>query len=255
MLKTLIDIAREGGELALDMKSRPLERTSKDGKAWNLVTKADPAVEKLIMRRLAKEFPDIQTVGEEQDKHNIPSGRFFTVDPIDGTIAFAHGFDNWAVILGHIANGQVEHGVIYLPERNILIAAQRGKGCTVNGELVTMNCTQTLAESVVGIDIGPWVPDDKWSFLSRLRLKCQWLGGSGMAAASIVDILLGRSVAYPNFCAKIWDFSAGALALTEAGGIARYPNGQDLRWDEINMQAIFSANEEIAKEIQALVGS
>lgn len=251
MLKKLIDIARDGGNLALEMKKKPLDKISKGDNAWNFATQADIDVERLIVGRLTKEYPDIQIIAEEQDEHHMPSGNFFTVDPIDGTIPFSHGFDNWGTILGHIVDGQPAHGVIYLPERDLLIAAQRGKGCTLNGKTIIIENIKSLSESVVETEIGPWISQDSWLALSALRTKCRWLGGSGFVAASIANLILGRSVAYPNFNAKIWDFSASALAITEAGGVAIQPNGQDLRWDEINMQALFAANEKIAKEILA----
>ncbi len=253
MLAELTEITRAGGQLALKMKQEPQHINQKDGSNWNIATQADALVEELIIHSLQEAFPAIPVIGEEQDEHHIPGGTFFTVDPVDGTIPFSHGFSNWGAMIGYIEGGQPVAGVIFLPELAILIRAQKGTGCYVNDQLVRLSYSRPLAESVVEAEIGPWVPAEQWVKLSALRTKCRWLGGSGFAAASVADILCGKAGAYPNFNGKIWDFSASAIAITEAGGIACQVDGQPLRWDSINMQALFAANDHLAGEILTVI--
>jgi len=253
MLNKLIEITQAGGDLALEMKREPQTIKSKDGSNWNYATQVDGEVEDLILGRLREEFPDTPIVAEEQDEHTIPGGTFLTVDPLDGTIPFSNGFSNWGTIIGYIEDGQPRTGVMYLPEAKTLIHASQGHGCYINGKHIRLDYQRPLAQTVVAAELGPWVPSDAWTTMAALRTRCRWLGGSGFAAASLADLLQGRAGVYPNFNAKIWDFSVGALAVTEAGGVACQPNGNPLTWNEINMQAVFAANEQLAREVLDII--
>ncbi len=253
MLAELIQIVKDAGQLALETKKEQLQVNRKDESNWNYATQADPVVERAIMIRLHAKFPGIPIIGEEQDEHHIPGGTFFTVDPIDGTIPYSNGFSNWGTIIGFIENGQPCAGVINLPELGLMISVKKGEGTYLNDQRVRLDYPRSLSESVVEIEVGPWTPEDRWPAVSTLRTKCCWLGGSGFVAASIANLLLGKSGAYPNFNAKIWDFSASALAVTEAGGIVCQPSGEPLQWDQINMQALFAANNQLAGEVLAII--
>lgn len=255
MLTELVRIAEAGGQLALDKKNDPPEITQKSAGSWNYATQVDPMVEELIIDQLGKSFPGIAIIGEEQDKHHLQGDTFFTVDPIDGTIPYSNGFPNWGTIIGFVKDGQPQAGVIILPELKIKISAQRGHGCYINDQLVQLDYPRALADTVVAVEIGPWIPSNRWPALSALRTKCLWLGGSGFVAACIADLLLGKAGAYPNFRAKIWDFSASAIIITEAGGVACQLNGQPLTWDQIDMQALFFANDRLASEVLPIINT
>ena len=48
-------------------------------------------------------------------------GDCWVIDPIDGTVPFAFGFDTWGISIGYMVNGRIVDGAIYLPASRLLI--------------------------------------------------------------------------------------------------------------------------------------
>ena len=103
-----------------------------------LVTSADIAVDKYICHEINKAFPEHAIVSEETfpktNDFDKTATSFWIIDPIDGTVNFAHKHDQSAVSIAFSQNGYIEIGMVYNPFTNEMFSASRGKGAFLNGE-------------------------------------------------------------------------------------------------------------------------
>ena len=122
-----VGAARAAGRITLDHfgTSLTVERKA-DGSP---VTVADRAAEEYLRERLTAACPQDGIIGEEFGAAEGGSGRRWTVDPIDGTIAFARGVPLYGVLLGLLDGDDAVLGVIHLPALGETVAAARGVGC------------------------------------------------------------------------------------------------------------------------------
>src|SRR5579885_1697539 len=98
-------LAEEAGAMALDFQRRGVIAEEKSDESP--VTAADRACEKLIVERIAREFPDDGILGEEGANRDTRTGRKWIIDPIDGTRDFVRGIPLWAVLIGLEQDGEV----------------------------------------------------------------------------------------------------------------------------------------------------
>ena len=80
-------------------KSLVVENKDKTG-AFDPVTKADRAAERVIAKALGARFPDHTLTGEEFGTKTGTSSYRWIVDPIDGTRAFITGSPLWGTLIG-----------------------------------------------------------------------------------------------------------------------------------------------------------
>ena len=86
------------------------------------------------LRKLA---PDTVIIAEEEmAAGRIPTLRdgqpFWLVDPLDGTVNFAHGLPFFSVSLGCVIDGEVRAGVVHAPALGMTFAARRGAGSSTS---------------------------------------------------------------------------------------------------------------------------
>lgn len=247
MLKRLIEIAKQAGDALSALRGQDLHERYKS--RGQLVTHADETAHELIEAALQQSFAGIPRVMEEQVNEGLPAGPYFVVDELDGTIPFARGMSEWAVMLAHIDGGPT-HGVIYLPAWQTLIAAEKGKGCWLNGERVRLASARSLAEAVIGVELNMFLTEEhRRRFINRLSACAVSARALACGAAAVAELLLGRTDLYVN-CrgGKIWDFAPGVLAVEEAGGIALRIDGAPIGWDSMEMDVLLAANGQIAEE-------
>jgi fructose-1,6-bisphosphatase/inositol monophosphatase family enzyme len=257
MLDILTQAASKAGELAQAIRRNSdgqLDRMQKS--EWDFATEADLKCQDFIVRTLSENFPNIPIVAEEQEDPRISSSDFFVVDPIDGTTPYNHGRDTWGITIAYIKDYKPQCGVMVLPDRNVVVRAERGRGCFLNDKKIIFNHTQPLIRTVVGMELGPWLSEDiLQNTLNPIVVNCQGIIATLSAINGIVEVLERKSGVYIN-CnilgkgAKIWDFAAGSLAIEEAGGSAVAPNGQPLQWNEVYMEMLCTANKDLLKEIR-----
>lgn len=108
------ELAIQAGKLAADMRSS-IDVRQKTGPN-DLVTGADIACSKLILKLLSQRFPDDQLISEEEPpRAQTPNGRTWLIDPIDGTDNYIRGDSQYAVMIGLLVNGSAEFGCVYCP--------------------------------------------------------------------------------------------------------------------------------------------
>ncbi len=213
-------VAREASELlrgalgaigAIRSKS-----TSRD-----LVTEWDTRCEELIIRRLAELAPGVAVLAEESGGHGDLSGqRVWLVDPIDGTVNFAHGLPLFAVSIALEIDGVPVAGVVEAPALGWSFAACLGGGATCNEEAIRVSRTARLEESILASGF----PYDRatsshnfaqWEHFQRRAGACRRFGA---ASLDLCMVARGWLDGYWETRLSPWDLSAGALIVSEAGG-------------------------------------
>ena len=221
----------------------------------DFVTDTDIAVQEAIVSALGKVFPDVPVLSEEMDSPHIPKGRFFVLDPLDGTTNHSMGFPMFAVSLAYVENGEVVAGVVYDPVRNEMFEASIGQGATLNGNPVTCSSRRTLDESLIGIGTNPYNRN-------KTRRRFEQFGiifdhvldirRTGSAALDLCYVGCGRLDAFYESGLKLWDYAAGMLIARESGASVTGTDGHDLG---ITLDAsIIAGNVHLVKAILGLVG-
>lgn len=219
-------VAREAGALVLKgYRSRPsYERKQSYA---DLVTEHDLASERLIRQRLAELTPDIAIVGEEQGGTPSDAPTWY-VDPIDGTVNFAHGHPFFAVSLGLLDHGHAVAGVIVAPALGVewhgfVGDSKLGAGCFRNGQACGVSPTSVLSDGLIATGFSPLMrqhghPEDNVKAFERVMPEVRDLRRAGSAALDLVLVADGTYDAYWERRLGPWDLMAGVALVQAAGG-------------------------------------
>jgi myo-inositol-1(or 4)-monophosphatase len=206
----------------------PAHGVGRKSSATDMVSDADRAAEHAIAELIHRERPDDGLLGEEGAAVPGSSGRRWVVDPLDGTTNYLYGFPVWAVSVAvEDARGALA-GVVLDPARDELFAAERGSGATLNGSPVRVREGTPLERSLVatgfGYDSGRRAEQAR--VLQRVLPRVRDVRRAGAAAVDLAWVAAGRLDGYYERGLKPWDWAAGRLLVTEAGGAIAELDGE-----------------------------
>ena len=260
-LKPLLSAVRSGGMVALRTNPCTAKRFEKGGSkfataASDYATSADVDSEAAILGECQRShlLKKILFVGEESvDIDGALPPTYLAVDPVDGTFAKTNSCDTWAVSAGLVENGRPHLGVIWQPERDVWIVAEVGSCCLINNEIPKQWDGRALKDTFYGLDIGnlgPWYQKELYEQVV-LPLNGKFRACISLCACigSIVHILEGKTAAYINFGAKIWDIAAAAVAIEQVGGVICSIDGSPLNYTNIKQQFVAARTPEIAEHV------
>ena len=217
-LSDLERLARQAGEI-LRLGYEQEHQVDYKG-AIDLVTEVDHQSEELLLGEIQRLFPGHQIVSEEIGLVPGRAGDQWFVDPLDGTVNYAHGIPFFSVSIAYAHEGVVTLGVVYDPMRDELFAAERGQGARLNGRSLQVSKVTELQRSLLVTGF----PYDAWSTPAqqprKLRPFCQIDPGRAPAGLGRARPVLrgGRSPGgYWELSIKPWDMAAGGLIAAEAG--------------------------------------
>jgi myo-inositol-1(or 4)-monophosphatase len=221
------DAAQEAGKLALSYWGRSIQKQRKaDGSE---VTEADHAVDELLAARLKGARPSYGWLSEESGEHNdrLHARRVWVVDPIDGTRAFIQDRNDWVIALALIEDHVPVLAAVVNPVRGEVFEARVGAGAFLNGRRLHASKQRALAGARLV------VPE---SLLKSNRWRRPWPPVRLVWANSIIYrmALVASGEADASFATKSkweWDVAAGALLVSEAGGIVTDPCGFPLTFN------------------------
>ena len=234
MLTTAVKAARRAGSI-INHASFDLEQVQVEQKDQNdFVTEVDRAAEAAIIDVLLTAYPDHAILAEESGASNgmnDSSENVWIIDPLDGTTNFIHGFPCYCVSIALRQNGVVTQGVIYDPVHNDLFTATKGGGAYLNNKRIRVSKTDRLAKALIGTGYAGRTkdPESLKEFLKMfeaMTLNGQAVRRPGSAALDLAYVASGRYDGYYEKNLKIWDIAAGALMVSEAGGIVADFDGE-----------------------------
>lgn len=221
MLKsTLVKAAHAGAAEILRFFNNEFKISNKEG-VNNLVTEADHASEKAIIEVIMAEFPDHQVIGEESGKSDKQSDYIWIIDPIDGTVNFAHGIPLNCVSIGIEHLGEIVMAAVYNPHLNEFFFAEKGKGATLNDKRISVSEETQVIKSCLVTGF-PYtyinVPNGPLEIFERFIRKGVPVRRLGSAAIDLCWVAAGRFDGFYEHKLEPWDSAAGFLIVEEAGG-------------------------------------
>ncbi|HVW16708.1 MAG TPA: inositol monophosphatase family protein [Solirubrobacteraceae bacterium] len=209
--------ARAAGTLLLE-KARDLDALRIESKSTptDLVSEADVAAERAIRAILRERAPDDGIVGEEGDDVPSASGRWWVVDPLDGTVNYLFGIPQWCVSVA--CEGVA--GVIYDPSRDELFAGVAGRAPTLDGVALSgprHRDDLSLAMVATGFGYDAEQRAEQAAIVSEVVVRARDVRRAGAAALDLAWVAAGRLDAYFEHGVKRWDVAAGAILCAGLG--------------------------------------
>lgn len=221
MLKTtLVEAAKAGAAEILRFFNGEFTIANKEG-VNNLVTEADHASEKAILSVIKSRFPDHQVLAEETGEIVQDSTYKWIIDPIDGTVNFAHGIPLNCVSIGVEKDGEIILGAVYNPHLQEFFLAEKGKGATLNDKPIRVSReTETLHACLVTGFPYTYInsANGPIEMFERFVRKGVPVRRIGSAAIDLCWVAAGRFDGFFEQKLEAWDSAAGFLMVTEAGG-------------------------------------
>jgi myo-inositol-1(or 4)-monophosphatase len=197
----------------------------------DLVTEVDRACELSILETIRSSFPEHDIVTEETDLARTGSRHVWFVDPLDGTVNFAHSYPLFCASVALAQDGEIVAGAVYDPVHDELFTGEKGSGSHLNGRRLRVSSARELIESLL-ITGFPYDLHDRLE--ERLRPFYRVMGKAravrrdGSAALDLCYVAGGRADGFWEAILKPWDMHAGRLIVTEAGGQATRLDGTRL---------------------------
>lgn len=194
---------------------------NKEGR-HNLVTEYDHRSEEAIIACIGAEFPDHSFLAEESGESGGGAAVRWIIDPLDGTVNFAHSIPIFCVSIAAEAAGEVVCGVIFQPLLGELFTAVRGGGAFLNGKRLNVSRTAALNDAMLvtgfpyNVSSNPDNCIDHFSAFLRVGIPIRRLGS---AALDLAYTAAGRFDGFWEARLNPWDVAAGALMVREAGGV------------------------------------
>lgn len=223
IVEFLSHVSAEAGRVLLSYFRRDLKIDAKDPfeGSIDIVTDADRASEELILEAIGKKFPDYDIMAEETPASLKGAGRLWVVDPLDGTVNFAHGYPVFCVSIALVEHGEPAVALVHDPLKNESFTAIRGSGAAVNGETIHVSRAERMDRSIVGTGF-PYdraiSPDNNLAEFNKVMTKVQGVRRAGSAALDLAYVAAGRLDGFWELKLKPWDMAAGMLLVEEAGG-------------------------------------
>lgn len=245
------EIGRRAGQLLRDRYTAPRTIEFKGG--IDLVTDADKASEREIIAFVNARFPDHRILAEESGASGqvVQDGYRWIIDPLDGTTNYAHQVPHFCVSIGVEGPGGLLVGVIFDPMSGELFSAARGQGAHLNGQPIRVSPTARIDRALLCTGFPYDVrekPTAPVGLFNRFILKAQGIRRMGSAALDLAYVAAGRFDGFFEFGLKPWDIAAGAVIITEAGGVATGIRGDALSLTAGHILACSQVMEPVLRE-------
>lgn len=202
----------------------------------DLVTEVDKKCEAKIIEIIHNTFPGHNVLGEEGGDQHKKSDYIWIVDPIDGTVNYAHSVPIFCVSIAVEYKGEVILGVVYSPKTREKFHAEKGKGAFLNDKKISVSDIDLLKDSLLVTGF-PYGSKDNYDhcidhFVNFIRLGLP-IRRLGSAALDICYLAAGRFEGFWEVNLNAWDVAAGYLILLESGGkVTNFEGGQYSVYDK-----------------------
>ena len=219
----------------------------------DLVTNADFESEKAIIDIIKSRHPEHDIITEESNLEMSGSAYRWVIDPLDGTVNYAHDFPFVAVSIALEIEGNIEIGVVYNPIMDEFFHARRGEGAFCNDVLISVSETDTLEKGSLATGFPYDIKESSTNLahFSHFIRHAQAVRRVGSAALDMCYCAMGRFDGYWEITILPWDIAAGTLLVTEAGGVVSKLDGEPLSiYDNEIVASNGRIHEQLVEEIQ-----
>lgn len=201
----------------------------------DFVTQVDQIAEKIIIETIQAAFPESAFEGEESGKSGKESSDLlWVIDPLDGTTNFIHGFPYYSISIACYQNGALEHGVVFDLTRDDEYYASKGKGAYLNQTRLRVSSQPGLKNSLISNSFHDSVDSnikvDQLGVIRKLYSQGLTMRRTGSTAIDLAYVAAGRLDAFLGYGMKHWDFAAGCILISEAGGyVSNFMGSADVK--------------------------
>jgi len=235
LLKVMSDAARKAARgLNRDFGELAELQVAKKAPA-DFVSAADLKAEQVIFEELTRARPGYSFHGEERGLiEGSDKTHTWIVDPLDGTTNFLHAIPHFAINIALQRDGVIVAAVTHNPVTNELFWAEKGRGAFLNDHRLRVAARQKLDEAVISTGVPHLGHAQHARFLKELHQVTPRVAGVRSFGATALDlawVAAGRVDALWDRGSSAWDYAAGLLLVTEAGGKVTDADGGDLVLD------------------------
>lgn len=219
-LDAIPGVVREVSSRLLELQHADLDIRTKTNEK-DLVTRADLESESRLRSFIEKHFPEDHVLGEEGGGSLSGTGFTWVIDPVDGTINYAHGLPLFSISIGLTWNGELAAGMVHMPALGTTYTAVKGMGAYCGDRRISVS--QTVDASAALVVTGfPYDRANRIEYLlSGVRsvlMNCRGIRRTGSASVDLCWLAEGRFDAYYEIDLSPWDTCAGELIVRESGG-------------------------------------
>lgn len=217
---SVCDVAKRAGSFIRQERQQFHAESIERKHAHDYVSYVDKQSEQLIVSALRDLLPEAGFITEEGSATHTDEQYCWVIDPLDGTTNFIHHFPPYAVSIGLKRGSQIMLGVVYEICADECFYAWLGGGSHLNGQPMRVNASP-LSDALVCFQL-PY-DSDAYSPVAQSLIR-QYYGRVasirmlGSAAIALCYVAAGRLDAYAEQYIGQWDYMAGALIVSEAGG-------------------------------------
>jgi myo-inositol-1(or 4)-monophosphatase len=249
--RAAIGAAYKGAEV-LRTRFGNLHRIHKKA-ALEIVTEADTESEKQIIAAIHARFPEHAVLSEECGLKSGASEYTWIIDPLDGTVNYAHQVPIFCISIALSVNDNIVLGIVLNPVNGELFSAISGQGAQLNRKPIRVSSAASVIDSLLvtgfSYNVAEIIDQVMVRYTSCLKVA-QGIRRLGSAALDLCFVACGRFDGYWEQDFKPWDSAAGALIATEAGGTVTNFSNQPFTIDH---NEILATNGHIHKEMLELM--
>jgi myo-inositol-1(or 4)-monophosphatase len=194
------------------------------------VTQYDLRSERFIMSKISLTYPEHTVLAEEGSGRDNNSAYRWVIDPLDGTVNYAHGFPVYSVSIALQYRGKSIVGVVYDPQSDELYSAAAGLGAYLNGKRIKVSQERKLERSLLATGFAYNIRTARKNNLgmfARMMKQAQAVRRLGSAALDLCWMAAGRLDGFWEYYLHPWDTAAAILIVEEAGGrVTRIDGGK-----------------------------
>lgn len=234
LCESLALTVKDAGRIILDAHDvENIGGVSEKGTAANLVTKYDVAVQDKLICEVKRLVPEAEFISEEKenDINLLYHPYLFVIDPIDGTANFVHGYRHSCISLAMLSGGETVVAIVYDPYQDEIFTAVKGGGAFLNGKRISVT-EREPQYAIYTFGSSPYYKEElgekSFELAKRLFYDFADLRRGGAAALDLAYLAAGRIDLFYEVRLSPWDYAAGMLLVTEAGGVVSNMKGGPL---------------------------
>ncbi len=212
-----VDAARQAGDFLNQSKLEKKEVYKEEGRDIKLIIDQD--TEKLIRASLL--VTNIPILGEEYGG-DIADGKYWVIDPIDGTANYFRGLNECCVSIALMEGNEALIGVIYNFNNDQMYTAIKDHGAFLNNTKISVSdiASKDKASITTGFPASESI-ESSMNFLENLKgwKKVRMFGSAALSCAYVAS---GKCDYYAEKGVYLWDIAAGICLVKEAGGCADF---------------------------------
>jgi myo-inositol-1(or 4)-monophosphatase len=195
----------------------------------DLVTEVDHQSEAFLLGEVRRNYPDHHILTEESGIIQGDHEHIWYIDPLDGTVNYAHHIPIFSVSIAYAFRGELTLGAVYEPMRDEMFTAERGKGAHLNGKPLQASSVNDLQKSllVTGFPYDAWNTEhDNFANFVHFGKLTQGVRRLGSAALDLCYVAAGRFDGFWEMSLSPWDVAAGGLICEESGATITNVKGE-----------------------------